>query len=96
MLIRFNRKKEITVRTTRAPDEKIKVQAYPVQLHPNFPLNLAVYRDPCNHPHWTCCEWTTGIYLGTSLLTRKATVHASDSRNKQLHPRPPRRPQQRH
>ena len=74
MVIEFNRKKEITVRTTRAPDEKIKVQAYPVQLHPNFPLKLAVYRDPCNHPHWTCCELTTGIYLGTSLLTRKATV----------------------
>ena len=50
MFIRFNRKKEITVRTTRAPDEKIKVQAYPVQLHPNFPLKLAVYRDPCNPP----------------------------------------------
>ena len=36
MLIRFNRKKEITVLTTRAPSEKIKAQAYPVQLHPNF------------------------------------------------------------
>ena len=74
MLIRFNRKKEITVLTTRAPSEKIKAQAYPVLLHPNFPLNLAVYRDPCTPGRWTCCEWTTGIHLGTSLLTRNATV----------------------
>ena len=74
MLIRFNRKKEITVRTTRAPDEKFKVRAYPVLLHPNFPIKLAVYRDPCYPGQWTCCELTTGIHLGTSLLTRKATV----------------------
>ena len=74
MVIGFNRKKEITVRTTRAPDEKIKVQAYPVLLHPNFPLKLAVYRDPCTPGRWTCCEWTTGIYIGISFQTRKATI----------------------
>ena len=41
MFIRFNRKKEITVRTTRAPDEKIKVQALSCPVTPQFPTQAS-------------------------------------------------------
>ena len=74
MFIGFDRKKEITVLTTRAPSRKIRVQAYPVLLHTDFPLKLTVYRDPCYPGRWTCCETTTGIHIGLSFPTRRDTI----------------------
>lgn len=74
MFIGFDRKKEITVKSTYTPDRQLKVGAYPVLLHIDFPLKLAVYKDPCQQDLWTCCEWKTGIHISYAQRTRKETV----------------------
>ena len=77
MSIYFGRKKTIKAVSTKAPLHAIEVQAYPVILHFQFPIKLAVYRNPYYYRRWTCCELSTGRHIGRYLHTRKATIESA-------------------